>query len=197
LQYLDKVVSLFKEVLKLFKGSKENFEASGRHNTHDFAAYCYDDCNLLWLFDWLEFLNNPELTMFCAEGSIIDTGFDTANDRPVTTPPSGQGTSSSSDASSSSGKKRGVGANMIKELARGNDIKAAAAMTMKRKADERMISDLYAKIDLLEDQFENFSEEVKLIRRGERNRQEFNRVEALYLDLTTAGVAAFVQGEFN
>ena len=45
-----------------------NYEASGKHNQEEFFNYCNGDTDILYLHCWLNKLNNPELSSYCAEG---------------------------------------------------------------------------------------------------------------------------------
>lgn len=53
-----------------------NFEASGKHNGHDFYSYCNNNTDALYLHEKLKQLGNPELTAFCLEGNVLPGGFD-------------------------------------------------------------------------------------------------------------------------
>ena len=55
----EKVVTFFKEVQKLYRAPIENWEASGQHDPDAFPNFGHNDTNVLWLFDWLQQLNNP------------------------------------------------------------------------------------------------------------------------------------------
>lgn len=74
------VLNYWRLLLKAFRQPMQNYEASGRHNSHDFAHYCHNDVNMLWLFDWLNKLDNPEFSKFCTTTCILDNGFDTCSE---------------------------------------------------------------------------------------------------------------------
>ena len=79
---------IWKDVLKVYQCALTKFEASGKHNTHDFYNYVQGDIDALYLFHWLQHLDYPELTAFCQEGNVIvgglDIGFKAPDCNPVT-----------------------------------------------------------------------------------------------------------------
>ena len=69
----------FKDVRTSYAKAIVKYEQSGRHNKHDFFTYTQYDVDVLYLFMWLEKLNNPELTAYCAEGCELPGGLDTGH----------------------------------------------------------------------------------------------------------------------
>lgn len=84
------VFAYWKDVVKMYSIYLRNWEASGKHNGHDFWQYCQGNLNVYYLHLWLCQLGNPEVSAYCAEGTILPFGVDSG------APPTESSTSSSS-----------------------------------------------------------------------------------------------------
>jgi hypothetical protein len=69
---------MWKKVLASYSRCLTNFEASGKHNGHDFWNYCQNDRDVLYLELALAG-SDTELRNFCAAGTVIPFGLDTSN----------------------------------------------------------------------------------------------------------------------
>ena len=69
-----KVFDHWKDVLKKYSLAMSKYERSGQNNPQDFINFCSSDCDTLYLFLWLQHLNNPEFSSFCAHGNLIPNG---------------------------------------------------------------------------------------------------------------------------
>lgn len=95
------VYNHWKDVIKLYSNYLANWEESGKHNGHDFWRYCMNNVDVYYLYFILRKLGNPEISSFCAEGTILPFGIDSGES-------SGPSTNTSASVPSYTRKRKGT-----------------------------------------------------------------------------------------
>ena len=77
------VFAEWRDVVRLYSICVANWEASGKHNNHDFWRYCKNNVDVYYLHHWLKKIGNPNVSSFCAEGTVLPFGVDSGAPPPA------------------------------------------------------------------------------------------------------------------